>query len=59
MNAFPQGTRRYGRRSVRSGAPRARAVEALAGYLGSTERIQGSIELACRIVADQERHGAE
>jgi uncharacterized nucleotidyltransferase DUF6036 len=46
-------------RSVRPAALRARAVEALAGYVGSTERIRGSIELACRIIADQERRGAK
>jgi hypothetical protein len=46
-------------RSVHPAALRARAVEALAGYVGSTERIRGSIELACRIIADQERRGAK
>jgi hypothetical protein len=46
-------------RSVGPAALRARAVAALAGYVGSTERIRGSIELACRIIADQERRGAE
>jgi hypothetical protein len=39
-------------RGVGAGALRQRALEALGGYLGSTDRILGSIELACRIVED-------
>jgi hypothetical protein len=42
-------------RHVRSVALRARAEEALAGYVGSTDRIRGSIDLACRIIEDWER----
>ena len=42
-------------RSLRTAKVRARALDALSGYVGSIERIQGSIELACRIIADQER----
>jgi hypothetical protein len=44
---------------VRSGALRERAEEALAGYVGSTDRIRGSIDLACRIIEDWERRAAE
>jgi hypothetical protein len=33
---------------------RQRAEEALVGYVGATTRVQGSIELAVRIVADLE-----
>jgi hypothetical protein len=39
---------------IRSAALRNRAEEALKGYVGNTTRTQGSIELACRIVADIE-----
>jgi len=38
-----------------SAALRRRALEALTGYVGSIERVRGSIELACRIVEDVER----
>jgi hypothetical protein len=31
---------------------RVRATEALSGYVGDTNRVRGSIELACRIVGD-------
>jgi hypothetical protein len=34
---------------------RRRAEEALAGYVGDTTRIQGALEVACRIVADEIR----
>ena len=44
---------------VRSAALRLRAEQALAGYVGSTERVRGSIELACRIIEDYERRAAE
>ncbi len=41
------------RRKLISAAPlRRRAQAALASYVGDTTRVQGSIELACRIVAD-------
>src|ERR1700722_4683796 len=36
---------------------RQRAEEALTGYVGSLERVRGSIELACRIVDDVTRRG--
>jgi hypothetical protein len=36
---------------------RRRAEEALAGYVGDTTRLQGSIELAARIVADIDARG--
>ena len=39
---------------ISSMALRQRAREALAGYVGSVDRIRGSIELACRIVEDVE-----
>jgi hypothetical protein len=34
---------------------RERAEDALLGYVGVIDRVQGSIEIACRIVADQEK----
>lgn len=37
------------------GGLRARAQSALAGYVGDTERVQGSIEVACRILGDLQR----
>lgn len=40
---------------VHSDALRARAQAALAGYIGDTGRIQGSIEIACRILGDLEK----
>jgi hypothetical protein len=40
---------------VRAAPLRLRAQQALAGYVGSTERIRGSIELACRILEDYRR----
>lgn len=47
-------------RLVASQALRARAEEALLGYVGDISRVQGSIDLAVRIVADQEaRSGAK
>jgi hypothetical protein len=39
---------------ISSAALRLRAQEALAGYVGSIERVRGSIELACRIIEDFE-----
>ena len=39
---------------ISSVALRLRAREALAGYVGSVDRVRGSIELACRIVEDME-----
>lgn len=39
---------------IGSAALRRRAEEALAGYVGSVDRVRGSIELACRIAADAE-----
>src|SRR5258708_2647200 len=44
------------RKLIASAALRHRAEEALAGYVGETTRVQGSIELAVRIVADIEAH---
>lgn len=38
-----------------SAALRERALEALAGYVGSVERVRASVELACRIVEDIEQ----
>ncbi|HEY3658121.1 MAG TPA: DUF6036 family nucleotidyltransferase [Steroidobacteraceae bacterium] len=46
-------------RRVRSVALRVRAEEALAGYVGSTDRVRGSIDLACRIIEDWERRVRE
>lgn len=34
---------------------RARAQDALIAYVGSTERVRGSIDIACRLVEDAER----
>lgn len=42
------------RRLIRSKPLRKRAEEALAGYVGNTDWVRGSIEAACRIVADIE-----
>jgi hypothetical protein len=39
---------------VGSSALRRRALEALVGYVGSTDRVRGSIEAACRIIEDIE-----
>jgi hypothetical protein len=39
---------------ISSAALRRRAHEALAGYVGSIDRVRGSIELACRITEDIE-----
>jgi hypothetical protein len=47
------GLARY--QHISSAALRQRAHEALAGYVGSIDRVRGSIELACRIVEDMER----
>jgi hypothetical protein len=41
-----------------SAALRQRALEALAGHVGSVDRVRGSIEAVCRIVEDVAgRHG--
>lgn len=40
--------------NVGSAALRQRAEEALVGYVGSVDRVRGSIELACRIAEDVE-----
>jgi hypothetical protein len=40
---------------VESGRLRARAQSALAGYVGDIDRVQGSIEIACRILEDLEK----
>lgn len=41
--------------AIRSAALRQRAEEALIGYVGNVDRVRGSIELACRVVASLER----
>lgn len=41
---------------ISSKALRERAEAALIAYVGVTDRVQGSIEIACRIVADQEKN---
>lgn len=47
-------------RHLGSAALRRRALEALAGYVGSVDQVRGSIESACRIVEDvAARHGNE
>jgi len=43
---------------IRAAPLRSRAEEALAGYIGSIERVRGSIDLACRLVEDCERRAA-
>lgn len=40
---------------VRAAPLRLRAEQALAGYVGSIERLRGSIDIACRILEDHER----
>jgi hypothetical protein len=47
------------RKLISSAALRRRAEDALHGYVGDTARVQGSIELACRIVADTEKRGTK
>jgi Nucleotidyltransferase of unknown function (DUF6036) len=42
-------------RHIGSAELRHRSNEALAGYVGSLERVQGAIDLACRIIEDIER----
>jgi hypothetical protein len=42
------------RKLITSSALRRRAEDALTGYVGNTARVQGSIELACRVIADIE-----
>ncbi len=43
------------RKLIKAAALRLRADQALSGYVGSIERIQGDIAQACRIVEDSER----
>ncbi len=43
------------RKLIKAAALRSRAEQALRGYVGSTDRIQGAIAQACRIVEDTER----
>ncbi len=43
------------RKLIQTAALRLRAEQALTGYVGSIERIQGNISQACRIVEDTER----
>jgi hypothetical protein len=43
------------RKLIQAAALRLRAEQALGGYVGSIERIQGNIAQACRIVEDTER----
>ena len=45
------------RKLISAAKLRRRAEEALAGYVGDTTRLQGSIELAVRIVADIDARG--
>jgi hypothetical protein len=40
------------RKLITATAVRRRAEDALKGYVGNTARVEGSIELACRIIAD-------
>jgi hypothetical protein len=40
---------------VDSGGLRRRAQAAIAGYVGDTNRVQGTIEVACRILDDLEK----
>ena len=47
------------RRLIRAAALRRRAGEALRAYIGDTARVQGSIELASRLVADIEARGGK
>jgi hypothetical protein len=44
---------------IRSASLRRRAEDALIGYVGDTTHLQGSIELAVRIVADAETRGGK
>lgn len=47
------------RRLISEKSLRKRAEEALVAYVGDTRRVQGSIDIACRIVHDIERPGAK
>jgi hypothetical protein len=47
------------RKLISSSKLRQRAAEALTGYVGATTRVQGSIDLAVRIVADIESRGGK
>ena len=40
---------------IKAATMRSRANQALTGYVGSIDRIQGNIAQACRIVEDSER----
>ena len=42
------------RRLIRPEPLRRRAEEALGGYVGNTDWVRGSIQMACRIVADEQ-----
>ena len=44
---------------IDSAALRKRAEQALSAYVGDTARVRGSIDLACRIVADAEKRRAK
>jgi hypothetical protein len=44
---------------ISSKALRERAEEALGGYVGAIDRVRGSIEIACRIVAEIEQSSAK
>lgn len=44
---------------IESNGLRARAQAALAGYVGDIKRVQGSIEVACRILGDLEKRTAK
>lgn len=44
---------------IDSSGLRARAQAALGGYVGDTQRVQGSIEVACRILGDLEKRTAK
>lgn len=41
---------------IDAAALRARALEALGGYVGNIERVRGSIDFACRIVEEIRKH---
>jgi hypothetical protein len=44
---------------IDSAALRKRATDALSGYVGDIARVQGSIEIACRILGDLEKRAAK
>jgi hypothetical protein len=47
------------RKLIHSAPLRKRAEAALTGYVGDTTRVQGSINVACRIVEDAEKRGTK